>query len=99
MSLNATAFLDGDLGRGDLMTTRILVIDDDAGMRESLKEILSLEEIECEVTDIGRKGMAMYELHKPQLVVLDAQLPDVSGFQVCQMMKKDPANRRTPVVM
>ena len=36
---------------------------------------------------------------KPQLVILDAQLPDISGFQVCQMMKRDRALRRVPVVM
>ncbi|SRR5258708_5068122 len=87
--------------RGDqqVMTTRVLIIDDDAGMRESLKDLLSLEEFECEVADTGKKGLAMFQLHKPQLVVLDAQLPDVSGFQVCQMMKKDPLLRRTPIVM
>lgn len=81
------------------MSTRILVIDDDAGMRESLKDLLSLEEYECDVADTGKKGLAMFQLHRPQLVVLDIQLPDVSGFQLCQLMKKDPSLRRVPVVM
>ena len=81
------------------MTPRILVIDDDAGMRESLQDLLSLEEFECDVAETGKKGMALFQLHRPQLVVLDSQLPDVSGFQVCQVMKKDPALRCTPVVM
>jgi len=81
------------------MTIRILVIEDETSMGESLKELFSLDEFECEVADTGKKGLAMFQLHKPQLVVLDAQLPDVSGFQVCQMIKKDPLLKHTPVVM
>ena len=41
----------------------------------------------------------MFQLHKPQLVVLDLQLPDMSGYQLCQLFKKDPSLRRVPVVM
>ena len=81
------------------MTQRILIIEDDASMRESLRELFSLDEFECEIADNGRKGLALFQLHRPQLVVLDAQLPDVSGFQVCQMLQKDTLLRRTPVVM
>src|SRR4029077_7571327 len=81
------------------MADRILVIDDDAGMRESLTDLLSLEEFDCEVAENGKKGVAMFQLHKPQLVVLDLQLPDMSGYQLCQLFKKDPSLRRVPVVM
>jgi DNA-binding response OmpR family regulator len=81
------------------MNNRILVIEDDAGMRESLKDLLSMEDFECDIADTGKKGLAMFELHKPQLVVLDAQLPDMSGYQVCQTMKKDLSQRRTPIIM
>lgn len=81
------------------MMTRILVIDDDASMRESLKDLLAMEEFDCDVADTGKKGLAMFHLHRPELVVMDAQLPDVSGFQLCQLMKKDPELKRVPVVM
>jgi len=81
------------------MIPRILVIDDDASMRESLKDLFSLEEMECDIADSGKKGLAMAQTNHPQLVVVDAQLPDVSGFQLCQTMKKDPALKRMPVVM
>ena len=79
--------------------TRVLLIEDDPGMRESLRDLLSMEELECEVAESGKKGLAMFQLHRPDLVVLDAQLPDVSGFQLCQQMKKDPLLKRIPVVM
>jgi DNA-binding response OmpR family regulator len=78
---------------------RILVIDDDASMRESLKDLLSLVDFECDVADNGKMGLAMFQLNAPELVVLDAQLPDVSGFQLCQVMKKGMPLRQVPVVM
>lgn len=81
------------------MMNRILVIEDDASMRESLQELFNLEDFDCEIADTGKMGLAKFQLHRPDLVVVDVQLPDVSGFQVCQLMKKDPILRRTPVVM
>ena len=39
------------------------------------------------------------ESTRPQLVVTDIQLPDMSGYQLCQSLKKDPASRHVPVVM
>jgi DNA-binding response OmpR family regulator len=81
------------------LSARILVVDDDAGMRESLKDLLALEDFDCDTADTGKKGLAMFQLLKPDLVVLDAQLPDMSGFQVCQIMKKDLSLRMIPVIM
>ena len=81
------------------LTARILVVDDDPGMRESLKDLLALEDFDCDTADTGKKGLAMFQLLKPDLVVLDAQLPDMSGFQVCQIMKKDLTLRMIPVIM
>jgi DNA-binding response OmpR family regulator len=68
-------------------------------MRESLEDLLALEDFDCEVASDGKKGLALFQAHRPDLVILDAQLPDVSGFQLCQMIKRDPVIRRVPVVM
>ncbi len=81
------------------MGANVLVIDDDAGMCESLKDLLSLEKVECASAETGKKGLAMVRSELPQLVVVDLQLPDMSGFQVCQMIKKEPALRHIPVVL
>jgi len=81
------------------MATRILVVDDDAGIRESLKDLFALEDFECTVARSGEEGLAMVGSLKPQLVVTEIQLPDMSGYQLCQNLKKDPASRHVPVVM
>lgn len=82
-----------------MMSTKILVVDDDAGIRESLKDLFSLENFECTVAHSGEEGLALMGSAKPQLVVTDIQLPDMSGYQLCQSLKKDPASRHVPVVM
>ncbi len=77
----------------------IVIIDDDAGIRESIKDLLALENFECVVADTGQGGLKLVESMKPQLVVTDVQLPDMSGYQVCQNLKRDPVSKDVPVVM
>jgi DNA-binding response OmpR family regulator len=79
--------------------TVILVVDDDAGIRESLKDLLALEHYDCKVAETGKEGLKLAETVKPQLVVADVQLPDMSGFQLCQSMRRSPTSRKVPVVM
>lgn len=78
---------------------KILVIDDDAGIRESLQDMLTLENFECEVAESAQEGLAMADQMKPELIVTDVQLPDISGYQVCQSIKRDPASKDIPVIM
>ena len=78
---------------------KIVVVDDDAGIRESLKDLLALENWDCAVAETGEKGLALIQSLKPELVVTDVQLPDMSGYQLCQSLKRDPSYRGVPVVM
>jgi DNA-binding response OmpR family regulator len=77
----------------------IVVVDDDAGIRDSLKDLMALENWECAVAGTGEEGLELVEALKPQLVVTDIQLPDMSGYQLCQSLKRDPGSRHVPVVM
>jgi DNA-binding response OmpR family regulator len=81
------------------MAAHVVVIDDDTGMCESLKDLLALEQFECSTAENAKMGLSMIKAERPQLVVLDLQLPDMSGFQLCQMLKKDPLLRDIPVIM
>jgi two-component system, OmpR family, phosphate regulon response regulator PhoB len=79
--------------------TTVIVIDDDAGICDSLTDLLSLENFHCVAAGSGQDGLDLVDSVKPQLVVTDVQLPDISGYQVCQEMKRDPGSRHIPVVM
>jgi DNA-binding response OmpR family regulator len=77
----------------------IVIVDDDAGIRESMKDILAVENLDCAVAGTGEEGLELVETLRPQLVVTDLQLPDMSGYQLCQTLKRDPYSRHMPVVM
>lgn len=81
------------------MNDKILIIEDEASVRESIRDILALENLTCTLVGSGEAGLASARESKPRMVVTDVQLPDVSGFQVCQDLKRDPKSRHIPVVM
>jgi DNA-binding response OmpR family regulator len=77
---------------------RILLVDDDNALRESLKEQLNLQN-EFVVTDAatGASGLEKAKTETPDLVILDVGLPDLDGREVCRLMRK--ANVRCPIMM
>jgi two-component system response regulator MtrA len=64
----------------------ILVVDDDEGVRDSLKIILE-DEYKVWAVDGGRRALDLFKKVKPDLVFLDMVLPDMNGFQVLKQMK------------
>lgn len=75
---------------------KVLVVDDDEGIRDSLRVIL---EDEYEVWDVdgGKQALDFFTTMKPNLVFLDMVLPDMGGMQVLQRMKR--MYPTTPIVI
>lgn len=67
---------------------KILIIDDDNHLRESLAEVLGLEGFECLEAANAKTGIASAKKNLPDVVIMDIQLPDFSGFQICQELRK-----------
>ena len=67
---------------------KILVIDDDAHLRESLAEVLDLEGFTCLEAANAKAGIESAKKHNPDVVIMDIQLPDSSGFQICQELRR-----------
>ncbi len=70
------------------MANDLLIIDDDAHLRESLAEVLELEGFNCLQAGTAREGLDVAHARKPQVVIMDIQLPDSSGFQICQDLRR-----------
>jgi len=78
---------------------RILVVDDERAVRESLQRALELEGYDIELAADGREALASLENGEPQpdAVILDVLMPVVDGIEVCRRLRR--AGNRVPVLM
>ncbi len=76
---------------------RLLVVDDDRALRDVLRRSLSLAGYEVAVADTGASALAEIAGSVPDAVVLDVGLPDLSGLEVCRLLRRE--GNRVPVLM
>ena len=76
---------------------RILVVDDDLAVRRSIDRALRLEGYEVVTVSSGGEALETLAQASPDALILDLQLPDVDGLQVCRQMRS--AGDDTPVLM
>ena len=76
---------------------RILVVDDDLAVRRSIDRALRLEGYEVVTVPSGGEALETLALSPPDALILDLQLPDLDGLQVCRQMRS--AGDDTPVLM
>ncbi|MEU6594727.1 response regulator transcription factor [Streptomyces sp. NPDC046881] len=76
---------------------RVLVVDDDAAIRRSLARGLRLSGFTVTVADGGHTGLAEARVGRPDIVVLDVSMPDLSGIDVCRALRDDGDD--VPVLM
>ncbi len=81
------------------MAIKILVVEDDPTILESLKALLAAKGYGVVAAMDGAEGVAAARREKPQLILLDVILPKMGGFDVCQILKKDPATKEIKIVM
>jgi len=67
--------------------TRILLVEDEESLRESLKLNLELEDYEVVATDNGKDAMKYFHEQHFDLALLDVMLPEVDGFQICEQIR------------
>lgn len=86
-------------GKVDLSTATILLVDDNAQNLELMQAFL--EELPCKLKTAadGVEAIEMIERSCPDLLILDVMMPRMSGFEVCQKIKSQPATRDTVVIM
>lgn len=78
---------------------RALVIDDSLSVRTQMNLCLEKFDISAEVAENAHDGLQKLQERYYDIVFLDVMLPDMDGYQVCKLIKKDPGTRRLPVVM
>jgi len=76
----------------------ILIVDDYAGARYLRSRILSEAGYEVVEASTGEEALRMVAAIPPSLVLLDVNLPDISGPEVCRRLKNDPTTAQIPVI-
>lgn len=66
---------------------KILVVDDDPAVRNLIQRFLSKQNYQVESAEDGKTALALFEQFNPDLVILDVNLPDAIGYNLCQEMQ------------
>ncbi len=78
------------------MARTILVVDDEPTLRETLADALASEGYDVVVAEDGRRALEVFRAEHPDLVLLDLMLPELSGIEVCRIIR---AESDVPIVM
>lgn len=78
---------------------RILVVEDNRGTARLLEHVLGDEGHEVALAGNGHDALIQIARHPPDLILLDLDLPIVSGYEVCRRIKENPATRWIPIVI
>ncbi|HUQ97393.1 MAG TPA: response regulator [Chitinophagaceae bacterium] len=80
------------------MNKSILVIDDNTALRENTAEILELAGYKTFVAENGKKGIDVALAQKPSLIVCDIMMPELDGYGVLHLLRKNPETQNIPFI-
>jgi CheY-like chemotaxis protein len=78
---------------------KVLVVDDEEGVRRSIGEFLQSHGYAVGEAADGEEALAKAFTEKPDLILLDLRLPKVDGYQVCQTLKGNPITSVIPIIV
>ena len=80
------------------MSTRILVVEDQADNRRILRDLLSSVGYEILEAVTGNEGVTLATSQHPDLILMDIQLPGMDGYEATRRIKADPALHHIPII-
>ena len=81
------------------MTKRILVVEDQEDNRQILRDLLSNAGFEMIEAEDGQQALTQAAKHKPDLILMDIQLPLLDGYEATRRIKADPALNAIPIIV
>src|SRR3954452_19449856 len=78
---------------------RILIVEDERGLTQSLSWYFNKEGYETHVADTGTEGLRKAQTILPDVVLLDIMLPGMSGLDVCRELRAGERTRDIPIIM
>ena len=80
------------------MSKRILVVEDQEDNRRILRDLLTNAGYEIIEAENGEEALAVAARERPDLILMDIQLPLLDGYEVTRRIKTDPALRAIPII-
>ena len=81
------------------MSELVLIIEDEVAIQNLVELNLKAAGFRTQVAGTGRRGLDLSRHETPAIVLLDLNLPDINGIDVCRALKSDPATADVPVIM
>jgi len=78
---------------------KIIIVEDQPDVADLLEEMLSLDEYQMKKIHSSTGALGVIRAEKPDVVLLDIMMPDVSGLEVLRFMRREPNLQKTPVVI
>jgi two-component system OmpR family response regulator len=76
----------------------MFIIEDDDHFRETFIDVMSLKGVEVTGARTGDEAIKALKQTKPSIIIMDVQLPDVHGFDLCRKVKRIDSQKDTPVI-
>ncbi|MDC0832313.1 two-component system response regulator [Leptolyngbya valderiana BDU 20041] len=80
------------------MSAKLLLVDDEPGLREAVQAYLADSGFTVVVATNGQEGWEKLQQEDPDLVITDIMMPEIDGYQLLKQMREDPRFRALPVV-
>jgi len=77
--------------------TKILIVDDEAGVRELLKDALKLAGFETQAASDGMSALTLLRSYSPDIMIIDINMPLMDGFELVERLRK--TGNEVPVLM
>jgi two-component system cell cycle response regulator DivK len=81
------------------MTKRILVVEDQEDNRQILRDLLGSVGYEMTEAENGEAALAAVAKQRPDLILMDIQLPVMDGYEATRRIKADPATQSIPIIV
>jgi putative two-component system response regulator len=81
------------------MSSTVLIVDDESSGRQTLESVLEGEGYNIEMAENGIQAIEMAKQLLPDVILLDVMMPGMTGFEVCQHIRNDPAVAEIPIII
>lgn len=78
---------------------KILIVDDEQDIVESLKFVLEASDFTCYCAYNGEDGLRLAKELIPDLIILDVMMPKINGFKISRLLKYDAKYKNIPILM